>query len=101
MMTQTANSTLTERMTQPTPMKLHFIAIGGSVMHNLALSLAQSGYRISGSDDDIHNPAKDRLAMAGLLPEKMGWFPEKNYCGPRCSYLRNARPSRQSRNSSC
>lgn len=77
MMTQTANSTLTERMTQPTPMKLHFIAIGGSVMHNLALSLAQSGYRISGSDDDIHNPAKDRLAMAGLLPEKMGWFPEK------------------------
>jgi UDP-N-acetylmuramate-alanine ligase len=77
MMIQTADSTISERITQPAKMKLHFIAIGGSVMHNLALSLAQSGYRISGSDDEIHNPAQDRLASAGLLPEKLGWYPEK------------------------
>jgi len=58
-------------------MKVHFIAIGGSVMHNLALSLASSGYEVTGSDDEIHNPAYDKLADAGLLPEKLGWNPEK------------------------
>ncbi len=55
----------------------HFIAIGGSAMHNLALALHDKGYRITGSDDVIYEPSKSRLAAAGLLPTKFGWFPEK------------------------
>lgn len=58
-------------------MKIHFIAIGGSAMHNLALALHYKGYKITGSDDEIFDPAKSRLASVGLLPEKFGWFPEK------------------------
>ncbi|MDR2937558.1 MAG: Mur ligase domain-containing protein [Prevotellaceae bacterium] len=58
-------------------MKVHFIAIGGSAMHNLALALHEKGYTVSGSDDEIFDPAKSRLAAKGLLPEKIGWFPEK------------------------
>ncbi|WP_299160802.1 Mur ligase family protein [uncultured Tenacibaculum sp.] len=58
-------------------MKIHFIAIGGSAMHNLAIALQQKGYQITGSDDTIHNPSKSRLANKGLLPEEFGWFPEK------------------------
>ncbi|WP_405606789.1 UDP-N-acetylmuramate--L-alanine ligase [Polaribacter sp. Asnod1-A03] len=58
-------------------MKIHFIAIGGSAMHNLAIALYQKGYQISGSDDIIHNPSKSRLEKYGLLPEEFGWFPEK------------------------
>lgn len=58
-------------------MRIHFIAIGGSAMHNLALALHQKGEAISGSDDTIFEPSKSRLKKAGLLPEKMGWFPEK------------------------
>lgn len=58
-------------------MKVHFIAIGGSAMHNLALALHDKGYTVSGSDDEIFDPAKSRLAAKGLLPEKIGWFPEK------------------------
>ncbi|QXP72505.1 peptidoglycan synthetase [Tenacibaculum sp. AHE15PA] len=58
-------------------MKIHFIAIGGSAMHNLAIALHQKGYQITGSDDTIHDPSKSRLAKCGLLPEKFGWFPEK------------------------
>ncbi len=46
-------------------------------MHNLALALQKIGHNVSGSDDEIYNPAKDRLEKAGLLPEKFGWFPEK------------------------
>ncbi|MHC1707101.1 MAG: UDP-N-acetylmuramate--L-alanine ligase [Bacteroidales bacterium] len=57
--------------------KVHFIAIGGSAMHNLALALHIKGYRVSGSDDEIFEPAKSRLAQHGLLPEREGWFPEK------------------------
>ena len=57
--------------------KIHFIAIGGAAMHNLALALQQKGYRISGSDDEIFEPAKTRLQNAGLLPNETGWFPEK------------------------
>jgi UDP-N-acetylmuramate: L-alanyl-gamma-D-glutamyl-meso-diaminopimelate ligase len=56
-------------------MRVHFIAIGGSAMHNLALALLKKGYKISGSDDEIVEPSKSRLAVAGLLPEKQGWFP--------------------------
>lgn len=58
-------------------MRIHFIAIGGSAMHNLALALHHKGYEVSGSDDVIFEPSKSRLAAAGLLPEKMGWFPER------------------------
>ena len=58
-------------------MKIHFIAIGGSAMHNLAIALHKKGYEVSGSDDTIHDPSKSRLAKYGLLPEAFGWFPEK------------------------
>ncbi len=58
-------------------MKIHFIAIGGSAMHNLAIALQQKGYQITGSDDTIHDPSKTRLAQKGLLPEEFGWYPEK------------------------
>lgn len=57
--------------------KVHLIAIGGSVMHNLALALHQDGVQVTGSDDEIANPAKDRLAAAGLLPQALGWHTER------------------------
>jgi UDP-N-acetylmuramate: L-alanyl-gamma-D-glutamyl-meso-diaminopimelate ligase len=53
------------------------IAIGGSAMHNMALSLHEKGYNVSGSDDEINEPSKSRLAKAGILPKEIGWFPEK------------------------
>jgi UDP-N-acetylmuramate: L-alanyl-gamma-D-glutamyl-meso-diaminopimelate ligase len=46
-------------------------------MHNLALALHYKGCQISGSDDEIFEPAKSRLAQAGLLPGEIGWFPDK------------------------
>src|SRR6187402_2726224 len=58
-------------------MKVHFIAIGGSVMHQLALALHRKGYRVTGSDDEIFEPAKSNLEKEGLLPLTMGWFPQK------------------------
>ncbi len=58
-------------------MNIHFIAIGGSAMHNLAIALHQKGYQVFGSDDTIHDPSKSRLAKYGLLPAEFGWFPEK------------------------
>lgn len=58
-------------------MHIHFIAIGGSAMHNLALALHQKGDTITGSDDEIFEPSKSRLQKVGLLPESYGWFPEK------------------------
>jgi UDP-N-acetylmuramate: L-alanyl-gamma-D-glutamyl-meso-diaminopimelate ligase len=58
-------------------MKVHFIAIGGSIMHNLAIALAQKGYQITGSDDEIYEPSAGRLRSFGLLPEHEGWFPDK------------------------
>lgn len=58
-------------------MNVHFIAIGGSAMHNLALALQDKGYRVTGSDDEIFEPSKSRLKNKGLLPESFGWFPEK------------------------
>lgn len=58
-------------------MNVHFIAIGGSAMHNLALALHNKGYLVTGSDDTIFNPSKSRLEAKGLLPEAFGWFPEK------------------------
>jgi len=58
-------------------MNIHFIAIGGSAMHNLALALRHMGHVVTGSDDVIFEPSKSRLLEAGLLPESFGWFPEK------------------------
>lgn len=58
-------------------MRTHFIAIGGSAMHNLALALHNKGVQITGSDDAIFEPSKTRLENKGLLPAEMGWFPEK------------------------
>lgn len=58
-------------------MRIHFIAIGGAAMHNLALALHYKGYQISGSDDAIFEPSYSRLKAQGLLPENFGWFPEK------------------------
>ena len=58
-------------------MKVHFIAIGGSAMHYLALALHNKGYQVTGSDDEIFEPSKGRLAAKGLLPQEYGWFPEK------------------------
>lgn len=57
--------------------KVHFIAIGGSAMHNLALALHREGHLVTGSDDEIAEPSKSRLLNAGLLPPEIGWFPEK------------------------
>ena len=57
--------------------KIHFIAIGGAVMHNLALALNKKGYQVTGSDDEINDPSKSRLAAVGILPAELGWFPEK------------------------
>jgi UDP-N-acetylmuramate: L-alanyl-gamma-D-glutamyl-meso-diaminopimelate ligase len=58
-------------------MRTHFIAIGGSAMHNLALALHNKGYQVTGSDDAIFEPSRTRLENKGLLPQEMGWFPEK------------------------
>jgi UDP-N-acetylmuramate: L-alanyl-gamma-D-glutamyl-meso-diaminopimelate ligase len=54
-------------------MRIHFIAIGGSVMHNLAISLARLGHQITGSDDQIVEPSKSNLREAGLYPVEIGW----------------------------
>jgi len=58
-------------------MHVHFIAIGGSVMHQLAIALKRKGYFVSGSDDEIFEPAKSNLEKENILPSETGWFPEK------------------------
>ncbi|EDP72132.1 UDP-N-acetylmuramate:L-alanyl-gamma-D-glutamyl-meso-diaminopimelate ligase [Flavobacteriales bacterium ALC-1] len=58
-------------------MNVHFIAIGGAAMHNLAIALHNKGYKVTGSDDTIFDPSKSRLEAKGLLPESFGWYPEK------------------------
>ena len=58
-------------------MRVHFIAIGGAAMHNLALALHEKGYQVTGSDDAIFEPSKSRLEKKGLLPNELGWFPER------------------------
>jgi UDP-N-acetylmuramate: L-alanyl-gamma-D-glutamyl-meso-diaminopimelate ligase len=57
-------------------MRIHFIAIGGSVMHNLAISLAKMGHQVTGSDDQIVEPSKSNLRSAGLYPTEIGWKAE-------------------------
>jgi len=54
-------------------MRVHFIAIGGSAMHNLAIALHLKGYQVTGSDDEVFDPSKGRLEKYGLLPDEMGW----------------------------
>jgi UDP-N-acetylmuramate: L-alanyl-gamma-D-glutamyl-meso-diaminopimelate ligase len=58
-------------------MEVHFIAIGGSVMHQLAIALRNKGYIVTGSDDEIFEPAKSNLENHNLLPLQTGWYPEK------------------------
>lgn len=58
-------------------LKVHFIAIGGSAMHNLAIALNRKGYQVSGSDDEIFEPSRSRLDREGILPATIGWAPEK------------------------
>ena len=58
-------------------MRVHFIAIGGSVMHQLAIALHKKGYKVTGSDDEIFEPAHSNLEKEGILPPAEGWFPEK------------------------
>ena len=57
--------------------KVHFIAIGGSAMHNLAIALHRKGYEVTGSDDEIFEPSRTRLKNEGILPDEIGWHPEK------------------------
>jgi len=58
-------------------MNVHFIAIGGSAMHNLAIGLKKKGYLVSGSDDEIFEPSKSRLKKHGILPDYKSWNTEK------------------------
>ena len=58
-------------------MRIHFIAIGGAAMHNLALALHNKGYQVTGSDDAIFEPSKSRLEKKGLLPIEMVGFQKK------------------------
>lgn len=58
-------------------MKVHFIAIGGSAMHNLALALHHKGIAVTGSDDEIFEPSRGRLKVAGILPQNDGWHPQR------------------------
>ncbi|MCB0643140.1 MAG: hypothetical protein KDC44_15935, partial [Phaeodactylibacter sp.] len=58
-------------------MRIHLIAIGGAAMHNIAIALAENGHQVTGSDDEIYDPSRARLADRGLLPPVMGWHPER------------------------
>ena len=58
-------------------MRVHFIAIGGSAMHNLAIALKENGAEVTGSDDEVFEPSKSRLLKHGILPPQPGWFPDK------------------------
>jgi UDP-N-acetylmuramate: L-alanyl-gamma-D-glutamyl-meso-diaminopimelate ligase len=58
-------------------MRIHFISIGGSVMHQLAIALKRKGNAVTGSDDEIFEPAAGNLRKEGIYPAKAGWFPEK------------------------
>jgi UDP-N-acetylmuramate: L-alanyl-gamma-D-glutamyl-meso-diaminopimelate ligase len=62
-------------------MHYHFIAIGGNVMHNLAIALHRKGDVVTGSDDEIFEPSRSRLASFGLLPDRVGWDPDRIHGG--------------------
>jgi UDP-N-acetylmuramate: L-alanyl-gamma-D-glutamyl-meso-diaminopimelate ligase len=57
-------------------MRVHFISIGGSVMHQLAIALHRKGYQVTGTDDEIFEPSRTNLQNEGILPHKFGWQPE-------------------------
>jgi len=62
--------------------RVHFIAIGGAAMHNLAIAISQKrNFQVTGSDDEIFEPSYSRLKEHDLLPEQMGWFPERIHKG--------------------
>ena len=63
------------------PMQVHFIAIGGSAMHNLAIALSRKGMQVSGSDDEIFEPSISRLHKQGILPQELGWDPNRIHDG--------------------
>ncbi|MBA2746526.1 MAG: peptidoglycan synthetase [Flavisolibacter sp.] len=56
-------------------MKIHFVSIGGSVMHQLAIALKRKGYEVTGSDDEIFEPARGNLEREGIMPQSIGWNP--------------------------
>jgi len=58
-------------------MRIHFISIGGSVMHQLAIALSRKGYQVTGSDDEIFEPASTNLQNEGIMPQETGWQPGK------------------------
>ena len=58
-------------------MRVHFIAIGGAAMHNLAIALKVKKYHITGSDDIINDPSKSRLQSYNLYPNDLGWFEDR------------------------
>src|SRR5471030_2628678 len=62
-------------------MNVHFISIGGSVMHQLAIALKHKGYTVTGTDDEIFEPAKSNLEREGLLPAPTGWDPSLVHAG--------------------
>ena len=62
-------------------MRIHLIAIGGSIMHNLAIALKKNGHSVTGSDDEIYSPAKERLSDHDLLPDREGWDPGRIHEG--------------------
>jgi UDP-N-acetylmuramate: L-alanyl-gamma-D-glutamyl-meso-diaminopimelate ligase len=62
-------------------LQVHFIAIGGSVMHQLAIALSRKGYLVTGSDDEIFEPARSNLMKQGILPTEIGWYPDKIHSG--------------------
>src|SRR6476661_930904 len=57
-------------------MRIHFTSIGGSVMHQLAIALKRKGYQVTGSDDEIFEPARGNLDSEGILPQQLGWQPD-------------------------
>jgi UDP-N-acetylmuramate: L-alanyl-gamma-D-glutamyl-meso-diaminopimelate ligase len=67
--------------------KIHFIAIGGAAMHNLAIALKGKGYTISGSDDEIFEPSYTHLKKHSLLPERQGWYPNRISTDMECVIL--------------
>lgn len=62
--------------------RVHFIAIGGAAMHNLAIAVSKkNNFQVTGSDDEIFEPSRSRLKERGLLPDEMGWFPDRIHKG--------------------
>ena len=63
------------------PKTIHFIAIGGPVMHDLAILLKRRGSVVTGSDIKVEGVSKSKLRDNNLLPTALGWFPDKIHGG--------------------